>query len=166
MEPIPVRIASIVRPSEKLWSYYIWTSILSGPAFPVTILLLYFKYYTMHYRFDAEGIRMGWGILFRQETVVNYARIQDIHLQSNIIERWLGLARIIIQTAGGGTMGNLTLEGIVDCEGMRDFLYSRMRGAKDPHRAAPPESDLAATLRDVAAELRAIRETLERRGNA
>jgi putative membrane protein len=55
----------------------------------------------MRYRFDTDGIHMRWGIVFRREVLLNYSRIQDIHLRSNLIERWLGLARIEIQTASG-----------------------------------------------------------------
>jgi putative membrane protein len=101
---------------------------------------------------------------------VNYARIQDIHLKSNIVERWLGLARIQIQTASGNQSAELTIEGIKEFELLRDFLYSRMRGVKDAHTPAapsatnaPPTDELAGVLREVTAELRAIREALEKR---
>ena len=58
------------------------------PAFPFLILPLYFRYHTMRYKFTEDGISMSWGILFRHEIIVNYARIQDIHLRSNLVERW------------------------------------------------------------------------------
>ena len=64
----------------------------------------------------AEGLRMSWGILFRNEVLLNYARIQDIHLRSNAIERALGLARIEIQTASGSSSSVMTLEGLADPE--------------------------------------------------
>ena len=44
-------------------------------------LFHWFRYHTMRYRFDAEGVSMSWGILFRREVLLNYSRIQDIHLQ-------------------------------------------------------------------------------------
>lgn len=158
--PIPAAIAAIERPVEKLLQYYILKALASFVAAPVLLPLLYFRYHTMRYRFDAEGIHMRWGILFRHEVMLNYSRIQDIHLQSNFLERWLGLARIQIQTAAGSARSEMTLEGLTDHEAMRDFLYSRMRGAKD-HPAAAPAAGLAATLEEVAAELRAIRQQLE-----
>src|SRR5215213_2899936 len=129
-EPIPAHIAAIERPSPPLWKYYVLQAIASNVAFPITIVLLYFRYHTMRYRFDAEGIHMRWGILMRREIMLNYSRIQDIQLRSNLVERWLGLARIEIQTASGSTGSEMTLEGIEDHEAMRDFLYSRMRGAR------------------------------------
>jgi uncharacterized membrane protein YdbT with pleckstrin-like domain len=114
---------------------------------------------------------MSWGVLFRRETIVNYARIQDIHLRSNFVERWLGLARVIIQTASGNSSAEMTLEGLKEFEAIRDFLYDRMRGVKDPApkagtTASAPggqDAELAAALREVAKELRETRLALAAR---
>jgi len=67
----------------------------------------------------------------------------------------------------------MTLEGLLEFEAVRDYLYARMRGARDhghavqQHQGAavtPVVSDeLASVLREVAAELRALRLALGRR---
>ena len=111
---------------------------------------------------------MRWGILFRHEVVLNYSRIQDVHLHSNVVERWLGLARIEVQTASGGATPEMTLEGLLEYEAVRDFLYSRMRGAREKHPAGANssidrEQTLSGTLQSIAAELRGIRRLLEER---
>jgi uncharacterized membrane protein YdbT with pleckstrin-like domain len=157
-------ILAIERPHPSLWTYY-WLSLLVfPPLFPILVLPAYFRYHTMRYKFTDEGISMSWGILFRREIIINYARIQDIHLRSNFVERWLGLAKILVQTASGNSSAELTLEGLKEFEAVRDFLYSKMRGVKDHASPAAPISttphvdhELAATLREVAAELRALR---------
>lgn len=165
-------IFAIERPSKSLWHYYLLGCVAIPPLFPILILPAYFRYHTMRYRFTDEGISMRWGILFRREIIVNYARIQDIHLRSNIVERWLGLARVLIQTASGSSGAEMTLEGIREFEQVRDFLYDRMRGVKDhgpKHTASSAtepgvdNTELALLLRDIASELRAVRETLESR---
>ncbi len=162
MDPIPRQIASITRPVDSLMTYYVLKAIGTTIAFPVMIVLLYFRYHTMRYVFGEEGIRMSWGILFRHEILLNYARIQDIHLRSNAIERALGLARIEIQTASGGS-SEMTLEGLTDPEAMRDFLYSRMRGASHTTPASTESAKLAAVLDEIAVELRAMRVAMEGR---
>jgi membrane protein YdbS with pleckstrin-like domain len=165
------RIQAIERPDRALWKYYILLSLIIPPAFPFVILPMYFRYHTMRYRFSDDGISMSWGILFRREIIVNYARIQDIHLKSNIVERWLGLARILVQTASGTQSAELTIQGIKEFELLRDFLYSRMRGVKDHRGTLPPVAtvpstdELAAVLREVKSELRGIREILAARAN-
>jgi uncharacterized membrane protein YdbT with pleckstrin-like domain len=166
-EPVPAEIAAIDVPSPQLLKYYVLQALATLVVFPVSMLLLYFRYHTMRYRFDAEGIHMRWGILMRREVMLNYSRIQDIQLRSNVIERWLGLARIEIQTASGSAGSEMVLEGLLNFVAVRDFLYSRMRGARHVgdagHDQASPES-LAVVLSEVAAELRAIRRAIEARG--
>lgn len=145
-------------------TYYLMQAILSNVAIFVVLPLLYFRYHTMRYRFDEEGIHMSWGIILRREIMLTYARIQDIHLTSNLVERWLGLARIQVQTASGGSGSDLTLEGIDDPEAMRDFLYSRMRGAHQGERASKGTGEgLSPVLAEIASELRQIRVALEAR---
>ncbi len=162
MPAIPPEIAAITRPREELFTYYLLRALATLFAFPITLAVLYFRYHTMRYEFSDEGIRMSWGIIFRNEVVLNYARIQDIHLRSNAIERWLGLARIEIQTASGSSDSEMILEGIPDADAMRDFLYSRMRGA---HTSPKSGADLASILQEVAIEMRAVRLALEK-GNS
>ena len=169
-------IYAIERPCGQLMKYYVLGLLVTVPLFPILIVPAYFRYHTMRYRFDAEGISMRWGILFRREIILNYSRIQDIHLTSNIVERWLGLARIQIQTAAGSGEAEMTLEGLREFEAVRDFLYSKMRGMKERGVGATPATsaatsgialndatatELLATLREVTSELRAIREHLE-----
>jgi putative membrane protein len=164
-------ILAIERPDRSLWTYYMLSLLVFPPLFPVLILPAWFRYSTMRYRFTEEGISMRWGVLFRREIIVNYARIQDIHLHSNVVERWLGLARVMIQTASGSASAEMTLEGFKNFEDVRDFLYSKMRGMKDQNRehitSGGPGSgsspELAAILQEVTAELRKIRHALEGR---
>lgn len=154
-------------------TYYLLTCVLTGPLFPILIVPAFFRYHTLRYRFDADGISMRWGILFRREINLTYTRIQDIHLTSNIVERWLGLARIQIQTASGSASAEMTLEGLESYETVRDFLYARMRGHHEDVLPAPAPVALegaaapgvrealveaAQSLRQAAADLRAMRQ--------
>lgn len=162
-------ILSIERPHKNLWVYYLLGCLVFPPLFPFLILPAWFRYHTMRYRFDEEGISMKWGILFRREIIINYARIQDIHLRSNLIERWLGLSRILVQTASGNASAEMTIEGLCQFEEVRDFLYSKMRGVKDHspanevESASNPQRELTEVLREVTSELRAIRKILNDR---
>lgn len=166
-------ILAIRRPHPNLWTYYVICSVAALPLAPILLLFHWFRYSTMRYQFTAEGVSMSWGILFRKQVLLNYARIQDIHLQSNLVERWLGLARVLVQTASGSVGAEMTIEGLKEFEQVRDFLYSRMRGVKDLHAgqndtatALPAtlpvdRGELPTALREVASEIRALRRSLE-----
>jgi uncharacterized membrane protein YdbT with pleckstrin-like domain len=123
--------AAITRPDPRLLTYYTWVAVLSLIAFPITFITLYIKYRTLRYRFDDEGIWRAQGILWRTEVNVAYRRIQDIHLTSGLLQRWLGLATVSIQTAAGSSSPEVTIEGVLEAEALRDFLYTKMRGVRD-----------------------------------
>jgi putative membrane protein len=172
--PDEAAIFALERPQPALWKLYLIRIILSGPAFFITLPLLYFRYHTLRYRFDGEGIHMKVGILFRREVNVTYARIQDIHLSSGIIQRWLGLADVQIQTASGTVGAELTIEGFKEFEAIRNFLYARMRGAREktthlppalPNAAGASGDEAVALLLAIRDELRQTRELLQTRAS-
>ena len=174
------KIHSLERPDPALWNLYVIHAVLTGPGILFMLPLFYFRYRTLRYRFDEEGIHMRVGILFRREVNLTYARIQDIHLRSGFIQRWLGLADIQIQTASGSAGAELVIEGFTEFEAIRDFLYTRMRGyqrkpaddaAVDTQTAqglpagrnAGEGDEMVALLLNIRDELRRTRELLEER---
>ena len=159
-------------PHKNLLAYYALQSLVLGPFFFVLLLPRFFQYRSLRYHLEEEGIAAEWGVLFRHEISLGYSRIQDIHLASNVLERWLGLARIQVQTASGSSEAEMTIEGLPDAAAVRDWIYSRMRGASrrapegvervdgaDGAGAGAPDAVVAALL-EVAGELRRVRELL------
>lgn len=173
------KIFALKTPDPALWTLYVIRAVLSGPGVIFALPYLYFRYHTLRYTFDEEGIHMRVGILFRREVNLTYARIQDIHLRSGLIQRWLGLADIQIQTASGSADAELVIEGFKEYEALRDFLYTRMRGYHAPATplavAASPmatttapansNAEMVSLLLSIREELRHTREALEQRRN-
>lgn len=149
-------IYAITRPHPRLLTQYLLQASFTGPLAPFAMLLLYFRYKTMEYRFDEHGVSKRYGILIRREVNLTYARIQDIHLGSGPIQRWLGLCDVQVQTASGSAGAELVIEGLLEFEAVRDFLYSRMRGVRDDQ---PAEGSIK-LLREIRDELRATREAI------
>jgi putative membrane protein len=181
MEPIqpavtppvdPARIRAITRPSSSLLTVYVLRSLaLTLPSaffgFPFVFVPLLLKYITLAYRFEDDAVVINWGLLFRRETIVPYARIQDIHLTRSFLERWFGIGTVEIQTASSTRGAAESLLGLKDDEAVRDFLYQRMRGnepvaaeAKPAPVATDDPREILVALRD---ELRAARAAVEAR---
>ncbi|MBN1866920.1 PH domain-containing protein [Candidatus Sumerlaeota bacterium] len=164
-------IYAIARPHPNLLiQYFLWSL---STIIPISFIPLFLKYYTLRYRFDSQGVSMSWGFFFRQEIHLTYARIQDIHLSRGVIERWLGIGTLAIQTASGSAGAEMTIPGLTQYEAVRDFLYQRMRGhhrADTPTRAsalsetvpasvsAQDRDEAVSLLREIRADLRAIRQ--------
>ena len=154
-------LADVTRPAPRLLTYYALCAAATGPLFPVVFLVLYFKYRTLRYAFDAGddgGVSAAWGILFRKEVHLTYRRVQDLHLTRNVVQRWLGLATVEVQTASAGGEAELKIEGVREYDALRDALYRRMRGARDeptdrPAAEAAPDEALV-LLREIRDALR------------
>jgi putative membrane protein len=153
--------ARTTRPAPVLLRYYLIVSALTIVGFPFVFLPLYFKYHTLKYAFDEKGVSMSWGILFRREIYLTYRRIQDIHVSRNIIQRWQGLASVAVQTASGSAGAEMTIEGILQPEALRDFLYAQMRGARGDVDAADAGTAATAPDDEAIALLTEIRDALK-----
>ncbi len=155
---------TITRPDRALLGYYLFVTVLSNVFSPIVFLPLFFKYETLRYRFDDEGVSMSWGILFRREIYLTYRRIQDIHLTRNILQRWMGLATVSIQTASGSASPEMSIEGILQADALRDFLYTKMRGARGEHepqvavdaKSSIPGDEALALLHEIRDALKAL----------
>ncbi len=175
VDPAPIR--AITRPASALLTVYVLrtlavTSFTGFTLFPLAIVPLLIRYYTLRYRFEDDAIVINWGLISRQETIVPYARIQDIHLTRSLLERWFGIGTVEIQTASSSRGAAESIVGLEHDELVRDFLYQRMRG-NEPAPARPvapaqpdarPQPDdpreLLVAIRD---ELRAARTAVETR---
>jgi len=160
------RIFALTRPDDNLLWLYVIYCLLANVGFLFAFIPLYFRFKTLRYRFDAEGVSVSHGILWRKESYLTYARIQDIHVSRNIFERWLGLGKVEIQTASGSASAEEAIEGVKEYNEIRNFLYARMRGHQlesggDAAAEASEESSADALLADIRDELRAIRERIE-----
>lgn len=164
-------IFSLERPHPNLLKLYFIRSLIVFPLFLITFPYLFFRYHTLRYKFDNEGISMRWGILFRREINLTYSRIQDIHVHSGLLQRWLKLGDLKIQTASGSASAEMVIEGLLEFEQIRDFLYTRMRGYKQLGKVdaravnaenAPAENDqVIILLNEIAEEIRKTRKALE-----
>ncbi|MDX2116523.1 MAG: PH domain-containing protein [Planctomycetota bacterium] len=160
----------VTRPADVLLRYYGFIALCSLIAFPITMLVLYCKFVTLRYRFDDDGVSMSWGVLFRREINLTYRRIQDIHVTRGILQRWMGLATVSIQTASGSATPEMQIEGVLEYEALRDFLYAKMRGSRE--ESAPPAGaagdldgpgdEALELLGQIASDLRAVNDALAR----
>ena len=61
----------------------------------------------------------------------------------------MGLATVSIQTAAGSANPELTIDGVLEAEALRDFLYTKMRGVRDHAHPGAATTHGAAALDTV-----------------
>jgi len=140
---------------------------------PVTYFLQRLNYEMRWYIVTDRSLRIRTGVLWLREMTMTFANIQGIRVNANPIERWLGLANVEVESAGGGgphthgatSSGHLAkFEGLDNAELIRDLLVDRLRAYRDsglgekPVQAGEPPALSAA--REVLEETKALRKAL------
>lgn len=81
------------------------------------------RYSAWGFRIRNRDLLVRRGVLWRTVSVVPHARIQHVDTRRGPVERWLGLSRVVVYTAGS-TGGSLTVPGlpVEEAEALRDRL--------------------------------------------
>ena len=81
----------------------VWYAITAIIAAIALILLIWPAIFYKHYRYivDTEKVDVQRGVLFISRTVVPIERIHQVQVKRGPISNYLGLADVIITTAGG-----------------------------------------------------------------
>ena len=81
----------------------VWYAITAIIAAIALILLIWPAVFYKHYRYivDTEKVDVQRGVLFIKRTVVPIERIHQVQVKRGPISNYLGLADVIITTAGG-----------------------------------------------------------------
>lgn len=91
---------------------------------------------------DTFDIRSG--VVSRREREIPYARIQNVDIAQNVLQRALDLAEVRIETAGGsGTEARLRYVDGSEAARLQEAISERKRGA-EPDQPATPEETLFA----------------------
>lgn len=159
-------IMAIERPHINLLKLYFIRSALTLPFFVIMFPPLLIRYLTLRYQFDEKSITMRWGFIFRKEVHITYSRIQDLHINCGLLQRWLGLADILIQTASGNASAEVQIEGLTQYDDVRNFLYSKMRGYEDEEESGEeklsPDDEVLNLLNGILTEMRGINVSMKK----
>lgn len=134
---------------------------------------IHLKYDSTWYVLTDRSLRIRRGIWIIHETTITYENIQNVTVDQGPLQRYFGIADVVVQTAGGGggqpqqaQIGAGAhcglIEGITDAPQIRDLLVSRMRhsrtaGLGDEHHDhdgwSPQHFTLLREIRDAAQAL-------------
>lgn len=100
-------------------------------ALIAAVLVPPMRYEAWSFALREDHLYLRHGILFRTTSLVPYARIQHVDTRHGPIDRWLGLATLVVFTAGtrGAILTIPALRG-ADAEQLRDHLAA-LSGAGD-----------------------------------
>lgn len=152
---VVLAVGTTITVASPLAGVLVWPLALSiafGLAL-VTYTALHLRYDTTWYVLTNRSMRIRRGIWIIHETTITYENVQNVSVNQGPLQRYFGIADVIVQTAGGGggaqpqQPGGVAggahtglIEGITDAVQVRDLLVSRMRlsrtaGLGDEHHA-------------------------------
>ncbi|MFO7692825.1 MAG: PH domain-containing protein [Vicinamibacterales bacterium] len=111
----------------------VWLPILFVPAAAVSVT----RYLTFRWRCDERELVIRWGLLFRHERHVPYARIQNVDAVQNAFHRLFSVVEVRVET-GGGKEEEARLSVLP--RAAFDEIRSRVFSSRPAHaeHAAPP----------------------------
>jgi len=150
---------------------------------PFSLAATRLNYEMRWYIVTDRSLRVREGIFGMREMTLTYANVQNISIRQGPLQRALGIADVVVRTAGGGGatdghghqserlgggMHAGTLRAVDNAEQVRDLILERLRrlrdaGLGDPddrHHASVPDAgadSLRAAARELLAEARALR---------
>lgn len=149
-------------------------AVLLGMVTVIAYLAIHLRYDTMWYVFSNRSMRLRRGIWLIRESTITFENIQNVKVTQGPLQRWFGIADVVVETAGGGgasaeTGGGLgmhsgVIEGVAEAAEIRDSIMSRVRVANtaglgdessDVHAAHPWSArhlEVLKEIRDLAKE--------------
>lgn len=126
-----------------------WASF-SGPVLAVLLGALAIGYEILwHQRFIYEltpdTLNIDSGVLFKREREIPLRRIQNVDIKRSLFQRVLGIARVNIETAGGGsTEASLQFVSVQEARRIQEEIQTRKRRLREDvpeTEEAPPEPE-------------------------
>lgn len=123
----------------------IWAALLIIPAALVILipgivayLGLHLRYDTMWYVLTDRSMRIRRGLWIIREVTITYENVQNVKVQQGPLQRWCGVANVVVETAGSsgvatpqdqGLLNQGVLEGISNAPQIRDLILARVRAS-------------------------------------
>jgi putative membrane protein len=99
----------------------IWAMLLFFPALATAVI----RYLSFRYALRDEEMMIREGVIVRNERHIPYHRIQNIDLVQNPVHRWLQVAEVRLETAGGEKPeAVIRVLSLADVERMRSRVFA------------------------------------------
>jgi membrane protein YdbS with pleckstrin-like domain len=165
---LPMLIVSLERSGSMRGAVIAW--IVCGALdvlWWVPAMLLSAPYYrSLSYEIREEEVIVRAGIVTRSVKLVPYRTVTNLTVKRGLLDRWLGLGTVDIQTAGMSGTNNVeqSLVGLENAQEVYELVVRELRRFRGTATEGVGDTDVPAsadTLSAILAEVRAIRRTLD-----
>ena len=106
----------------------------------VAYIAIHLRYDSTWYVLSDRTMRIRRGLWSIHETTITYENIQNVSVRQGPLQRYFGIANVIVETAGGGSSSKREgqsalghtglLEGVENAEEIRALILDKWKGAK------------------------------------
>jgi len=147
------------------------TVVLNGLWWLIALILIGPYYRSLRYEVQDDEVVVNAGIWTKSVKHVPYRTVTNMEVKRDVVDRWLGIGTLNIQTAGmsGQKGAEERLVGLSNVQEVYEAVVEelrRFRGGMAPTQAdveVEPAVSLPGGLGEILAEVRAIRKSLEER---
>ncbi|HGE7614152.1 hypothetical protein COE52_12315 [Bacillus thuringiensis] len=112
---LPFILLVLFRPDGEVEPWYLFHLVLLALLFIMAIFSA-IKWYFKVYWVENNILHIKHGVFVKKESYLNKERVQNVSTSSNIIYQILGLTKLNIEVAGGGSEPEVMLAGIKEDE--------------------------------------------------
>ncbi|MBJ7995655.1 PH domain-containing protein [Bacillus mycoides] len=112
---LPLIILVMFKPEEQVKPWYLFYLFILFIIFIMAIFSA-IKWYFKVYWVENNILHIKHGVFVKKESYLNKDRVQNISTSSNVIYQMLGLTKLNIEVAGGGSEPEVMLAGIKEDE--------------------------------------------------
>jgi membrane protein YdbS with pleckstrin-like domain len=160
-------ILTLARPTLALWLAPVALAVIVLPDI-VAYVAIHLRYDTTWYVLTRRSLRIRRGIWVIHETTITFENIQNVSVDSGPLERWFGIANVVVDTAGGGPSKDSEgksssnphrgiIEGIENAGEIRNLILNRLKLSRssglgdelsDKHGLGPQHVAVLREIRD------------------
>lgn len=134
-----ITVSIILAITENAWFLMATVAVVLFLGFVcvIGILAIHLRYDTMWYVFSDRSMRLRRGIWVIRESTITFENIQNVKVIQGPLQRWFGIADVVVETAGGGGshaqqggglgMHSGVIEGVADASAIRDSIMDHVR---------------------------------------
>jgi len=125
----------------------------------VAYIAIHLRYDTTWYVLSDRSMRLRRGIWTIHETTITYENIQNVSIKQGPLQRYFGIADVLVETAGGGAAtggesGTIVghfglLEGIANAEEVRNLILAKWSASRSSGVGEDEAQDLLTRARPV-----------------
>jgi putative membrane protein len=126
----PILLVLLFRSGKEQSAFELGMNALVAVGGAISLLMSIIAYYRYFYHIEAEQLVIQQGVLSRSRIKLPFERIQNLHIEQNVLHRLLGVVSLRVEAAGSSG-SEVTINALArgEAEALRDYVLEQREAA-------------------------------------